>query len=202
MWFAEGIINGKSFKKLLFKAPQNGKKQKQENIPFIIGRREGDLIYSADRRVSRIHAHIFIKIDKTHQSRPKLWITDLSKFGTMINTVKIDKNKPHELHENDRVCVGITSSTFCIKWMDFNVLFSRISAQQKKSMKLVIQSMGGTISPNSSWSDDVTHLFVPNNNLPITAKVLSAIINDKDIVTMEWLKHIFNHKTIPSNKIF
>eukprot|EP01083_Nonionella_stella_P133692 406481_1 len=133
MWIIEGTINNTKFSKLIYQRTKrdDNDTSKQINIPFIIGRREGDLVYSSDRRVSRIHAHINIEnpSNRNFNHKPKLYLTDLSKFGTKINNVSIQKNERNELHENDSICVGIATSTFTVKWIPFVVLFSKIPSE-------------------------------------------------------------------------
>ena len=87
MWTVKGTINGKLFIKII-------QQREDPNQHFVIGRREGDIVYSDDRRVSRTHAQINIVLrGQNNSERALLFITDLSRFGTTVNGQKITKNE-------------------------------------------------------------------------------------------------------------
>lgn len=142
MWVLEGTIDGSPFSKVLtLKLGNSNSNNKYE--PFVIGRTQGNLLFSKDRRTSRTHCHIYMTpIKRANKNMMKVTIVDLSKFGTTVNGNKISKNVEVEIKHNDSVCVGQPRSCFNLLWKPFVVCTSRIVAKEKKMIEQSVNSIG------------------------------------------------------------
>ena len=140
MWIVEGVSSDVPFQKVIVAKQTAIDKTKFQ--PFVIGRKDGDLVFANDRRTSRVHAHLNILPSKDNPQSSKITITDLSKFGTLVNDKKILKNSKIELKHNDRICVGQPHSSFTLIWKPFIVCTSQFGVKEKKTIETLTNAIG------------------------------------------------------------
>jgi len=95
----------------------------------IIGREEGDILFSEDDIVSTKHCHFVVEGDKT-------FLLDLdSTNGTFVNKVDIGANKKIQLKEGDLIQFGDQELVFtCKQDFDPNIYDNWLQAEQRKRL--------------------------------------------------------------------
>lgn len=81
------------------------------NREYTVGRADTDLVI-LDRSVSRLHARIFISyseevVEDGGIILPSMQITDLSRFGTFLNAIRISTDIPIAISSNSEVTFGV-----------------------------------------------------------------------------------------------
>lgn len=165
---------------------------------YVLGRRECDIIIENDPSVSRKHAILKVAHPEANVQHPDklpvLTFKDISKFGTLVNGVKISGEL--ELKDGDEVKFGAPKSMHRAVFEPFVVTASCLDSQAKKEVRHLMAKMGGHVS--SDWQKDCSFLLM--KNITVTVKVVCALVSQKDIVTSSFLRAYFKHLTEGAEK--
>ncbi|VUZ39011.1 unnamed protein product [Hymenolepis diminuta] len=169
------------------------------NHEYTVGRAETDFII-LDRSVSRLHAKIFISYPEEGVDNalilPVMKVTDLSRFGTFLNTTRLYSNISTEIPPNSEITFGVQSGfTLLVEFFPLNILLSSVSPKIKSELRPEICSLGGKIL--SEWTEECNLLVM--SRLIVTHKVLCCLLRGIDVVTPEYLNALKNSH---SNKNF
>ncbi|KAG5898744.1 hypothetical protein JTB14_020938 [Gonioctena quinquepunctata] len=162
-------------------------------IEFVVGRKDCDILLQNDQSISRKHGVIRIKEDR-------VTLEDCgSKYKTIHRGVEVTPNKEIILKNDDVIQFGVISSKFIFKQHDFVTTGTRLSSTRKTKLKKDLILLGGTFTEN--WTSDCTHLTV--EEITLTVKVLHALIDEKPIVVPTyWAKFAENAaKSLPPPNI-
>ena len=160
-----------------------------------VGRREENCIsFPADQSISRTHAEI-------HINGSKAFLKDLgSKYGTTFvqinsNELPIVSGSLSDLVSGQVVNFGRMASTVRFLFECLSFCATRLDKKEKDYVKTASQLLNGKISQSPS---NATHI-ITNSISGATAKILTAIVFKKTIVTTEWLNFVYTTK--PSSRI-
>ena len=160
-----------------------------------VGRRDDNCIsFPADQSISRTHAEI-------HINGSKAFLKDLgSKYGTTF--VQTDSSESSlisgslsGLISGQVVNFGRMASSVRFLFQCVSFCATRLDKKEKDYVKTASQLLYGKILQSPS---NATHI-ITNSISGATAKILTAIIFKKTIVTTEWLKFVYTTK--PSSRI-
>ncbi|XP_065909548.1 nibrin-like isoform X2 [Dysidea avara] len=138
------------------------------------------VVINGDPSISRVHAKLLVQTDGT------VFITDLSKYGSSVNSKQLPKDQRHRLKEGDVIKFGNqpNKSEFRLHRKQLVVCFSNMSASQKTAAKTSASKLGAKVV--DVWDNSCTHLIM--NGIMVTVKVVNALSNLKPIVTPKWLE--------------
>ncbi|KAM3172709.1 hypothetical protein ACTXT7_013984 [Hymenolepis weldensis] len=116
-------------------------------------------------------------------------VTDLSRFGTFLNTTRLTSNISTEIPPNSEITFGVQPGfTVLMKFSPLNILLSSVSPKIKLEIRPTICSLGGKIL--SKWTEECNLLVM--SRLIVTHKVLCCLLRGIDIVTPEYLNALKN----------
>lgn len=134
-----------------------------------------------------------------------------SKFGTMVNDVRLIQDADHVLRDHDLLHLGtatqLRSLSLSLSLSSFGgyswiplcsflpnhlrvsrvpvvICLSAMDAQTKTAAQADIAQLGLGLS--RQWTRGCTHLILSNDR--VTEKVLFALMEAKQIVTLDWLR--------------
>ena len=124
--------------------------------PYSVGRKDTDMVVTNDKSISRNHAQV------TH-SPDGLTLMDIgSKFGTHVNGTKLAQNEPRVLAAGDKVVLGTTHFTVRRRQLIF-CASTLSSPEDKEELTRSAAALGALVV--DKWSDEVTHLIMPEPEL-------------------------------------
>jgi hypothetical protein len=148
-----------------------------------VGRQSDNAIsFDKDKSISRNHAEIELAMDGS------LKVKDLgSKFGTFIEagTDKTKVEEPTALTSGQTVRFGALNSTVTFLFVRFAFCTTRIEKQDKDLLKSCCKMLKGKIV---NQAEDATHLV--SNKFAATVKMLTAIVLNLKIVTLDWFSFL------------
>lgn len=152
---------------------------------YTIGRKSGDILLANDASVSRKHANLISEHAEANLSYPfripTLKLTDLSKYGTFVNSEKVASET--YLKANDVVRFGTLSSLFKVTYQPFVACTSCLDASTKTNVKQFLLKLGGHLV--AEWRKECTHLIM--QEITVTIKVVCALSTLNPIVTPQYL---------------
>uniref|UniRef100_A0A1B0FDQ0 FHA domain-containing protein n=1 Tax=Glossina morsitans morsitans TaxID=37546 RepID=A0A1B0FDQ0_GLOMM len=187
MWFLKNTYTGNCF---YFIA---------DKIEYTVGRLDADLELVNDSSVSRAHA-VFQLIVKT-KNDVQLQLKDLgSKYGTFHNkdiekNKRLNKDECLPLKATDRIRFGRFENVWEVKNHVLNVVISSLTKREQTDVEEILRYMGGQVY--MEWSNTCTHLLM--NGSSITIKLLYALLNQKPVITSNYLKDLL--KAIRAKKV-
>ncbi|KAL9904409.1 nibrin isoform 1-T4 [Glossina fuscipes fuscipes] len=187
MWMLKNISTGNCF---YFIA---------DKIEYTVGRLDADLELVNDSSVSRAHA-VFQLIIKS-KNDVQLQLKDVgSKYGTFHNkdiekNKRLNKDECLPLKANDRIRFGRFENVWEVKNDVLNVVTSALSKREQTDVEEILGYIGGQVF--TEWSNTCTHLIM--NGSSITIKLLYALLNQKPIITSNYLKDLL--KAIRAKKV-
>jgi hypothetical protein len=152
--------------------------------PLTIGRpgknvnAQADLVINRDPSLSKIHVSIMRTEDN------KLVITELSRFGSWVDGVKMQENV-HLPLSNGSVIKLAGKVHLRVGFTPFLLLCSSPIGQVAQSS---LATLG--VHTSSSWSEGVTHLVTPSSSCRGSIDLLRAILNKIPIVNESWLTEL------------
>lgn len=157
---------------------------------YIIGRKECDIIIENDQSVSRKHAYLKVAYKTGNadcSSPPIISITDISKFGTLVNN-KIVKGEKL-LQHGDEIKFGSPKSVHRVLYEPFVITMSCLDKNGKKEARNIVSQLGGVLS--NDWRKDCIYLIM--KNLTVTIKVVCALVSQKAIITVGYLSDLLKY---------
>ncbi|XP_033747756.1 nibrin-like [Pecten maximus] len=152
---------------------------------YIVGRKDCEILVENDAAVSRKHAELTVTHPEVNLSKPSLlptlFIKDLSKYGTMLNSSKVQGQTT--VKDGDEVMFGSPKSAFIAVYEPFIVSTSCLSPSLKKQVRQAVMRLGGHII--ADWSRHCTHLVM--TSISVTIKVVCAMVSTKPIVSPDFL---------------
>lgn len=160
------------------------------NAVYIVGRKDCEILLPSDQAVSRKHAQIKVSHLENNITKPDRTpvavLTDLSKFGTWLNNVKLNNGEEKLLSDGDQIMFGSPKSSFMVVYEPLIISTSCLDNPSKKLVRTLVTSLGGHMV--NEWRSDC-HLLVMNS-LSVTIKVISALVSQKHIVTPAYLENV------------
>lgn len=165
MW----LLKGKDGDKVLYL---------KSNTDSTIGRNFGDIIFPADKSISRKHATLYVNSDKVLIEDHK------STYGTYINEgilqeERIEPAKKVQLNIKDVVKFGMLGNEWTLQKLDYTTCLSTFKEGDVINIvKAQLNDLGVNISKD--WQPECTHLTMPC--ITLTLKVVSALVYLRPIV--------------------
>lgn len=165
MW----LLKGKDGDKVLYL---------KSNTDSSIGRNFGDIVFPADKSVSRKHATLYVNSDKVLIEDHK------STYGTYINEgilqqERIEPAKKIQLNIKDVVKFGMLGNEWTLQKLDYTTCLSTFKEGGVVSaLKAQLNDLGVNICKD--WQPECTHLTMPC--ITLTLKVVSALVCLRPIV--------------------
>lgn len=165
MW----LLKGKDCDKVLYL---------KSNTDNTIGRNFGDIVFSADKSISRKHATLYVNSDKVLIEDHK------STYGTYINEgiLKQERIEPVtkvQLNIEDVVKFGMLGNEWTLQKLDYITCLSTFKEGNVIStIKAQLNDLGVNITKD--WQPECTHLTMPC--ITLTLKVVSALVCLRPIV--------------------
>lgn len=158
---------------------------------YIVGRKDATIMIGDDPSISRKHAiltvsHLESNLNNT-ENLPILTIKDIgSKYGTYLNKEKQIGSEGIILKIGDQITFGQCESSYDVCYQPLIVSTSCIESQEKRSLKELIQKLGGHIL--SEWQENCTHLVM--KEIKVTIKAVCAMISLKHMVTINYFQDL------------
>ncbi|KAL9644845.1 hypothetical protein ABK040_005327 [Willaertia magna] len=172
---------------------------------YIVGRKaeECQIFIPNDKSISRKHATFTIGTIQLKQVliqqlsdeiiKPKIELTDSSKYGTFHNDKKLNENTTIELIDNDNIKFGVYNSNYLIHYQLIMFCVSRLDANERKKLAKYCQSID--VKYATIWSPQCTHLIVQEGkDFTITEKLALALLQCIPIITMKFVEALENFK--------
>ena len=160
-----------------------------------VGRRDENCIsFPADQSISRTHAEI-------HINGSKAFLKDLgSKYGTTLvqtdtNEIPLVSESLSSLISGQVVNFGRMASSVRFLFECISFCATRLDKKEKDYVKTASQLLNGKVLQTPL---NATHI-ITNSISGATAKILTAIVFKKTIVTTKWLDFVYTTK--PSSRI-
>jgi len=170
-WFLQTSVRGSEASFLL-----------HVGIKFTVGRsRECALQFEGDAAISRLHGEFVLEAGAVS----KVTLKDCSKFGVWVNGSKWPQGVCTALNNGDQIKFGL-NNVLVLKFEPVVLCCSRLPRALKKTLDATALELAVPVVER--WSDEVTHLVM--DSLGATEKALWALIDDKPIVSPEWLTKI------------
>eukprot|EP01038_Epipyxis_sp_PR26KG_P004168 gene4168-5932_t len=156
----------------------------------MIGRApENGLSFPHDKSISRNHAEI--RIDPSNQA---ISIVDLgSKFGTIVNSTKLETNIPFVIDSNDTsflLKLGAMGLIIRISRRKWSFCMTRLEKNDKDRLRKNVKRINGSIVTEAS---NATHIVA--NKIAATIKLLIGIVLKKKIIVGDWLSFCESNRT-------
>ncbi|XP_016123298.1 nibrin-like [Sinocyclocheilus grahami] len=142
---------------------------------YVVGRKNCEILLSSDQSISRVHANLTV----TQQA---ITLKDSSKYGTFINSEKLETGSTKILQTGDKITFGVFQSKFSLEKECVVVCSSCVDNEGKSSLSQDLQSIGGRLV--NSWTLDCTHLVMPTAK--VTIKTICALLCCRPIVKPEF----------------
>ncbi|KAL5291253.1 NBN family protein [Megaselia abdita] len=161
--------------------------QPEKNV-ITIGK-QGDFILLGDTSISRNHGTLT-------QSKGKLFVTDLSKYGTYLNEgipskKRIEAQTPVEVKVGDTIAFGICQNHWVVEKSTLNTVSTSLSLAERKALKALL--LKTNVNLQDSFDASTTHLTI--DVLSVTVKVLHAMMKHIPIVSTKfWIQFYENLK--------
>ncbi|XP_028985651.1 nibrin [Betta splendens] len=150
---------------------------------YIVGRKNCDILLPNDQSISRAHA-VVTATDQT------LTVKDTSKYGTFVNSQRVETDTPVNVSVGDIVTFGVFDSKFSVDHQKTLVCSSCLDNDGKASLSQALVGLGGKLV--NTWSQDCTHLIMPT--VKVTVKTISALLCCRPIVRPEFFSEL--HKAV------
>ena len=158
---------------------------------YVLGRRDCDIVIENDPSVSRKHAILKVmhpEANVANVSKPaSITLKDISKFGTFVNNEKVKGEKV--LESGDEVRFGTPKSMHRVVYEPFVVTTSCVNGPGKNDVRLLLNQIGGHVS--NDWRRDCSFLVM--KTLTVTIKVVCALVSQKPIITVDYLRDLLKH---------
>ena len=158
---------------------------------YVLGRRDCDIVIENDQSVSRKHAILKVTHSEANVadvSKPAtITLKDISKYGTFVNNQKVKGEKL--LQSGDEVRFGTPKSVHRVVYEPFLVTTSCISGPEKNDVRVLVSKIGGHVS--NDWRKDCSFLVM--KTLTVTIKVVCALVSQKPIITVDYLRDLLRH---------
>lgn len=144
-----------------------------------------------DPSISRKHATLTI-VDNS------LLLQDLgSRYGTFINSDRVEANTNVKLVEKDVVKFGKMNSIWNVNVANLVTCTSTLKGENLQNLKQTLSKVGGLLK--GDWDDTCNYLTMPA--ITLTIKVVLALVQGSNIVTTEFwdkcLENITNLTALP-----
>lgn len=158
---------------------------------YVLGRRDCDIVIENDQSVSRKHAILTVahpEANVANVNKPaSITLRDVSKFGTFVNNKKFKGEKV--LQSGDEVRFGTPKSVHRVVYEPFVITTSCVSGPAKNEVRSLVASIGGHVT--NDWRKDCGVLVM--KTLTVTIKVVCALVSQKPIVTVDYLRDLHKH---------
>ncbi|XP_072900563.1 nibrin [Hemitrygon akajei] len=175
-------------------------------VNYIVGRKNCAILLQDDQSISRSHATLSIVHPAANLNQvaniPVLTLKDTSKYGTFVNEVRLEKDKPRILKSGELVTFGVFDSKFRVEYKPLIVCSSCLDGPVKIALNQSIQCLGGHVT--NSWIEDNTHLVM--SSVKVTAKTICTLICGRPIVKPEFfvnlIEAIRNKGQLPNSESY
>ncbi|XP_062917606.1 nibrin [Mobula hypostoma] len=175
-------------------------------VNYIVGRKNCAILLQDDQSISRSHATLSIVHPAANLNQvaniPVLTLKDTSKYGTFVNEVRLEKDKPRILNSGELVTFGVFDSKFRVEYKPLIVSSSCLDGPVKIALNQSIQCLGGHVT--NSWIEDNTHLVM--SSVKVTVKTICALICGRPIVKPEFfvdlIEAIRNKGQLPNSESY
>ena len=142
-----------------------------------VGRKEDcDISFPTDKSVSRQHAEFLLQDED-------LFIKDLgSKYCTSARSSMCVPNVLTRVHDGDEIKFGVSGSSVVVRRAILSLCFTRLEKSERDKLKQLSKALNATLVKTVEQCD-----LLICNKLSATLKVLTAIVYNKKIVTIEWM---------------
>eukprot|EP00741_Cyanophora_paradoxa_P021339 tig00021348_g20598.t1 len=157
---------------------------------YVVGRKDCDIPLggdACDKSVSRQHLKISIgnappETLQDPNARPSIFAEDTSKFGSSFDGVAVPKHAQLEIKDGTlNLGTGNTRARVFFTPLCFST--SLLNKEQQASLKAMCAEMGAALHAN--WKPGAcVHHYLVMNELQVTTKVLSALLDAKPIVNV------------------
>mmetsp|Transcript_20183 Transcript_20183/g.43988 ORF Transcript_20183/g.43988 Transcript_20183/m.43988 type:complete len:627 (-) Transcript_20183:380-2260(-) len=141
---------------------------------------QADIVLTGDSAVSKIHAYITTKWD---DGRLNVCIKDISRYGTWINDVRVEREVETEVKSGDVVKLA-AKIHLRFKWAELKVLMD-LSAPSMTQAPQQLRTLG--LSLQHEWCSDISYV-VHEDAQPATPAVMCAALLAKPVVRLSWLE--------------
>jgi hypothetical protein len=151
---------------------------------------DNNISFPQDNTTSRNHAIFYLKDGA-------LICKDISTFGTFMNNNinRMEKNKEIPILNDTMIKFGNDKSIGKIRFVKYSFCPTRLNKNEKEELKSFTKAVNASIAKDI---DDCTHVVC--NKFSSTMKTIMAIVLQKHIVLLDWLKS-FANTTLPSVEI-
>lgn len=139
---------------------------------------ENNLVFGADKSISRMHAEIMV--DSTTAT---LHIVDLaSRYGSSVNGAKLQGNVPFPVEHGAVARFGVGNVRIRFTRRSYAYCTTRLEKPEKDKLKRCAKITGGRIV---TQVEHATHVVA--NKVAATVKMLTALALPLKMVRAEWL---------------
>eukprot|EP01138_Halocafeteria_seosinensis_P011639 gb/GECG01011890.1/.p1 GENE.gb/GECG01011890.1/~~gb/GECG01011890.1/.p1 ORF type:complete len:631 (+),score=91.89 gb/GECG01011890.1/:1-1893(+) len=196
MWIIQGPPSSSSSPHTYYYLPEG---------EFTIGRDDQCDIVIKDPSASRTHAVLYVRRNQRNPSGThSLSVVDKSSCGTWLEGKRITKNEETSLsslnsseEEEDDAPATLPSKTsplqlffaqrgpYKVYHHQYKILPTGLAPTVRTKLSKQAAKLGIEVLKN--WTHDCTHACVPQEQHPITIKLLLALVNGKPVITSDWL---------------
>ncbi|XP_071958307.1 nibrin-like isoform X2 [Antedon mediterranea] len=160
-------------------------------LECIVGRKGCPILITNDQSISRKHATFAVSHSKDNLKHPErlpaITLKDSSKYGTIVNKIKVNTNSSTDLKHGDEIEFGsLSTNSWRVEYQPLVCAGSSLSGANKTVLKANLLKLGGHYVTN--WSKECTHLVM--SEISVTVKVICALVSCCPIVTLEYLNKL------------
>lgn len=153
---------------------------------------ENEMVFSADKSISRVHARIVID-----GANSTVNVTDLaSRYGTSVSGTKLQPNEPFPVEHGGIIRFGVGGIRVRLVRKQYAFCVTRLEKPQKDQIKRCAKLLSAKIV---TQVEQATHVVA--TKAAATLKMISALVLPLKLVTVEWTSFAETSKTgvvIPS----
>ncbi|CAO3638060.1 unnamed protein product [Cunninghamella echinulata] len=180
MWFLYYIVNNNVNQKVLLRPSRK----------YTLGRKVCE-----DKSISKYHATLKIEniteeyINNIYE-RAVVTFYDDSKFGSYVNSKKVEKGESKEIYlkDGDIIKLGTKFALFKLKWEPLVICRQNLSKDTRLILYNNAADIGAKITQNIG--DPFTHLYM--DNLQLSYKVIQCLAQAKPIISQKWVDALCN----------
>lgn len=169
--------------------------------------RHGCVIQVDDKSVSRVHAEISIEpVAKNSPVPPEnISVIDKSRFGTMVNGIKLSKDVKTPLHADDVLQFGVNKDRYRLSFTKILFLWNpsslNLETDEVAQIEQWIAALGVQFSTTYKTEPDkkATHVLMKEIDECSWEEVLLALIEEIPIISPLWLQSILNRPTLTTD---